>query len=363
MIRILHIFHNMGNGGIETYVMNIYHHIDREKIQFDFLTSVDEQGYFDNEIDNLGGRLFHAYPFKKNPVRNYLDIAHIVRENGYQIVHRHTGSAFGYYDLRAAKHGGAQGLILHSHNPQAGKPLLHIFCNIFLKVKCTKLACSQEAGEFLFGKSAKFTVLKNGIETKKFAYSENFRKKYRTEWSTENFSVIGHVGRFENQKNHFRLIDIFSELCTVNPNYILVCVGEGSLQSEIKGYAEKLGVIDNIRFLGGRNDVNHIINAFDVFCLPSFYEGFGITLIEAQANGLHCIASKDVIPEEANVSGNVTFVSLDECDETWAKAIINGTTERDFSALNKIKKEGYDIEETSKELLGLYQSLVRQEVV
>ena len=125
--------------------MDFYRHIDRNKVQFDFLTSVDEKGYFDDEIQKLGGKLYRAYPLKKNPIKNYLDIMRIVKENKYNIVHRHTGSAFGYYDLRAARRGDAKHLILHSHNPQVGKPILHFISEKLLKIDCIPVACSKEA--------------------------------------------------------------------------------------------------------------------------------------------------------------------------------------------------------------------------
>ena len=124
MIRVLHVFYEMSNGGIEHFVMNYYRHIDRSKVQFDFLVSVERSGPFDEEIKALGGKVHHAYPLKKNPLKNFFDIARIVRENGYSIVHRHTGSAFGYYELWAAKRGGAKRLILHAHNNSAGNLLL-----------------------------------------------------------------------------------------------------------------------------------------------------------------------------------------------------------------------------------------------
>ena len=205
MIRVLHVFYKMGNGGIEHFVMNLYRHINREKIQFDFLTSVNEEGYFDDEIKKLGGKLYHAYPLKKNPIKNYRSIAKIVSENNYQIIHRHTGSAFGYYELRAAKKGGAQNLILHSHSCGAGKKIIHKALKKTIKIPCIKLACSLEAGQFLFGEEAHFTVIKNGIDCEQYRFNETLRRNVRNKLKIENKFVVGHIGRFSDEKNHKKL--------------------------------------------------------------------------------------------------------------------------------------------------------------
>ena len=249
----------MANGGVEHFVMNFYRNIDRSEVQFDFLTSVESDGYFDEEIRALGGKLYRAYPLKKNPIRNYFDIAHIVQKNHYDIVHRHTGSAFGYFDLRAARHGGAKHLILHSHNPQAGKPILHSVFDMFLKFDCIKFACSREAGEFLFGTGAEFEVMNNAIDCDKFEFDSAIRAQVREELGIADSFVMGHIGRFEMQKNHEKLLEIFYEILQKRPNSCLVCVGVGSLMDNRKEQAKRMGIYDKVRFLGSRNDVKRII--------------------------------------------------------------------------------------------------------
>lgn len=357
MVRVLHIFYNMGNGGIEHFVMDFYRHIDRSKVQFDFLTSVDEPGYFDDEIHGLGGQTYKAYPLKKNPAKNFCDIARIVQKNKYQIVHRHTGSAFGYFELRAAKLGGAKNCILHSHNPQAGNPKLHMLCQKILKMNCIKFACSQEAGEFLFGKKAKFKVINNAIECDKYAYNKNVRKEVRDELELGDAFVVGHIGRFEYQKNHERLLCIFKELLKEKPNSYLVCVGEGSLMEERKQQAMELGISERIKFLGTRNDVYRIIQSFDIFCFPSRYEGFSITQIEAQVNGLKCFTAKDKVPESSNITGNITFIPLGKKDREWAKIILDKDITRDLRAIEIVKEAGYDIGYEARKLQDYYLSL------
>lgn len=361
MIRVLHIFHEMSNGGIEHFVMDYYRHINRDEVQFDFLVSVTQKGVFDDEIKSLGGIVHYAYPFKKNPVKNYNDIACIVRENDYRIVHRHTGSAFGYLDLRAAKHGGAERLILHSHNNRAGNNALHFFSKTFFRINCERLACSEEAGKWLFGPNSSFMIINNAIDCEKFRYSRKIRDELRNSLGLNDKFVIGHVGRFEEQKNQLFLIDIFKELLNKNSNCVLLCVGTGSMLDMIKNKANQFQIADKILFLGNRNDVEKLVNIFDVFVLPSKYEGFGITLLEAQANGLKCYTSKNVVPKAVNVTNAIEYISLDETAEYWAASILGNNNTRDISAFEKVVSSGYDINQKAIELCDYYQRLMGNE--
>lgn len=358
MIRVLHVFHEMSNGGTGHFVMNYYRHMDRDKIQFDFLTSVDEPGYFDEEIRSLGGRLFRAYPFSRNPIRNYFDIARIVRENRYQIVHRHTGSAFGYFDLRAARRGGAKHLILHAHNTDVGKPAVHKIAKAILAVNCHRFACSKSAGEFLFGRRNSFEVIPNAIDMTRFSFSPVVREEMRKRLGLENNLVIGHIGRMEEQKNHQKLLSIFAEMHQIRADSKLVCIGNGSLKTEIMAFAEQLGLSHSVLFLGQRNDVDKVIHCFDAFLFPSLYEGFPVTLVEAQTNGLPCFTSKDAVPAEVNVTGNVHYISLSESDGAWARQILSCDWTRDACAPEKVKKAGYDISTEAKKLEQRYFSML-----
>lgn len=358
MIRVLHIFHEMANGGVEHFVMDNYRHMDRSRVQFDFLVSVEREGFFDEEIKALGGKIYHAYPLKKNPVRNYLDIARIVRENHYTIVHRHTGSAFGYWDLRAARHGGAKELILHSHNNQAGNRILHEVSNRVLCLPCHKFACSGEAGRWLFGEKASFQVVKNAIDCQRFSFCKEVRDTVRQELGIENKFVVGHIGRFETQKNHKRLLEIFAKLVEKNDDAVLICVGIGSLQEACINQAKQLGIWDKVKFLGTRSDIPQLMHAFDCFVMPSIYEGLPFVLVEAQANGLPCVASTNV-PAESNIAKTIEFISLDEPDEYWADRILQHTVtempREEYGAV--LKNLGYDIDTNAQKLCEYYESL------
>lgn len=357
MIRVLHVFHEMANGGIEHFVMDYYRHIDRNRVQFDFLVSVDSPGYFDEEIKALGGKVHRAYPLKKNPFKNYVSIAQIVRDNQYMIVHRHTGSAFGYFDLRAARHGGANHLILHSHNNQAGNVMLHRICNAVLKIDCERLACSQEAGEWLFGKRG-FQVINNAIECERFQFDPAIRAHVRDSLGLQDKFVMVHVGRFEPQKNHRFLLQVLKKVTERNPDSLLMCVGVGSLLDETMQEAKRLELQKNTLFLGTRHDVNELLQGADVFVLPSVYEGFPFVLVEAQASGLKAVVSKNV-PGECDVTGNVSFLSLDDCLDKWAEEILNvGATDGSRTAYAPyMREQGFDICENAKRLCEYYEAL------
>ena len=358
MIRVLHMFHEMGNGGIEHFVMDYYRHIDRTKVQFDFLVSVERDSCFDEEIRQLGGRIYHAYPLKKNPVRNFNSIADIVKKGGYQIVHRHTGSAFGYYDLRAARKGGAKHLILHSHNNLAGKSLVHTGSKTLLSMPCEKLACSEEAGQWLFGRNASFTVIRNAINCEAFRFSDSVRRDVRSELNVGNSLLVGHVGRFGEQKNHKQLLEIFRQLHRLEPDAVLALVGSGELFEETCALARQLGIEDHIRFLGDRDDVNRLMQAFDVFCLPSLYEGLPFSLVEAQTSGLSCIVS-DRVPTECNITGSVSFVPLAADTSVWAERLLE-TAKKPAdrsSAASQVAQAGYDITVMAERLCTYYENL------
>ena len=358
MIRVLQIFHDMSNGGIERFVMNYYRRFDRNELQFDFLTSVDEAGYFDGEIRRLGGRLFHACPFEKNPVRHYFDVARIVRENKFQTVCRHTGGAFGYFDLRAARRGGARNLILHAHSANAGKPLVHWLTNRLLKFECRRFACSQRAGAFLFGPNVRFDVVHNAIDVQQFAFCPEIRDRLRRELGIDHKLVLGHIGNFQRVKNHQKALSVFAEIHKRRRESALVFVGTGQTMDEIKALAQDYGLEKNVLFLGMRNDVEKIVQVFDAFIFPSLSEGLGMALLEAQANGLKCFASQGVIPEETNVTGAVRFIPLTSSDSEWANIILQTNLTRDVSALEKVKNSGYDISVEVKKMQDAYLSMI-----
>lgn len=361
-IRILQENVIMDPGGIESLLMNLYRHIDRTKVQFDFLLHRPQEGSFDKEIEALGGRIYHAAPFNPFHQRKYLkSIKKILVEHPeYKIIHAHA--ELNYWPLKVAKKVGVPIRIAHSHNARSTINLKYLFLSyqkLFIKNAATDwFMCSSIAGEWSYGQKAvadgKCVFLKNGIEVDKYAFNQIVRDRVRREMNLDDKFVVGHVGRFMQQKNHSFLIDIFNELLKVKPNAVLILVSEGRLLQNIKEKVKTLEIEDKVLFLGFRNDVHDLMQAMDVFLLPSLWEGLPFTLVESQSSGLPSIIS-DVISDEATSTSLIRKVSLKEPASVWAKTVVdfyNSKERKDVS--DQVKKAGFDIVETAKWLEDFY---------
>jgi glycosyltransferase involved in cell wall biosynthesis len=201
-------------------------------------------------------------------------------------------------------------------------------------------------------------IIPNGISVKKFAYNKSVRIKMRREMGVEDKLVIGHIGNFNYQKNHGLLIDIFNRLHQINNKCELYLVGDGILEKKIYKKVKELNLEDSVKFMGRRSDVNNLVQVFDVFVLPSKFEGFGIVCIEAQASGLQCIVSKNV-PVEVRVTNNISFLDINSSIEEWSQLIISKFDYERKDMSDRVKEAGYDIEETSVKLQRYYLNLKR----
>ena len=354
-IRILHIVTYMGRGGLETMIMNYYRNIDRSKVQFDFLTHRKERWDYDDEIEKLGGKIYRLprlNPFSPSYLKA-LD-GFFKEHKEYKIVHCHQDCLSGI-PLKYAKKNGVPFTIAHSHNANQDKNLKYLV-KLIAKKNIGKysnhlFACGKEAGEWMF-KTSDFEILNNAIDTKRYIYNEEKSLEMKEKLGVTDKFVIGHVGRFRLQKNHSFIIDIFKEVCKKEPNSTLLLVGDGPLEEEIKKKVDDLGLLDKVKFLGARDDVNDLMQAMDVFMLPSLYEGFGIVLIEAQASGLKCVIS-DSIPTDAIITKKVKRLSLDDDISIWAKEILSNKSERK-EGTKDIEKSKYDITSNAKWLENFY---------
>lgn len=364
MTRILHIGMGAKLGGIEIFIMNLYRNIDKSKIQFDFINSSGDKLYFEDEIKSLGGRIYKIVPRSKNMRLNKKMIEQIIEENDYKIIHFHINTLSYYTPIKIALNKNIK-ILVHSHNEWKGKKIKTLFLHRINKLRLPKnndniikLACSEVAGKWLFGKS-KFRVLKNAIDVEKFKFDIHKREMIREELNiNKNTTVIGHIGAFRIQKNHKFLIDVYKEYLKLNKNSILLLLGEGNLKTKIEEKVNKLGIQDNVKFIKNRNDTDLFYSAFDNFLFPSLFEGLGIVLIEAQASGLNCIVS-DNIPNEAIINKNVKKMSLKNDEKKWAETLnmLNiKTTDRTKIVSDKIKK--WDIEYLTKELENLYLTII-----
>lgn len=373
-LRILHVVGVMQRGGIETLLMNLYRHLDLEKVQFDFIVHGDIHGEYEEEIKELGGRIFRVPQYRGI---NHLDYIRawgifLQKHSEYQIIHGHLRSTAAIYLKIAKKYN--RFTIAHSHNTDSrGNWIERRIKGLYqypIRFRADYfLACSYKAGEWLFGKRVctgnQFKILNNAIDVEAFLYNATLREKKRGEELLGDKFVIGHIGNFSRQKNHPFILKVFERVCEWDENCVLVLVGGGDrkVRENIEMRTSVSGLDNKIKFLGSRSDVNELMNAFDVFLFPSLHEGLGMAAIEAQANGLKCVLS-DVIPREIEITDNVNFLSLQEPVDIWAHKILsykNNYTREDMREC--IKDQGYDIRENVKWLTEFYQGIMRRERV
>lgn len=348
--RVLCIVSGMNRGGAETFLMKIYRTLDKNKYQMDFC--VTTEGVYDEEIKSMGGKIFMIPQKSKNPIKSFIAIQKIVRENQYKSVLRTCQHSLAAMDLLAAKLGGAKKLIYRSSNAGITEKGFGKFINNFFSflpkiIPNVKIAPSTEAAEFVFGKKAvsknKVVILHNALNYREFEFNEEIRKKIREELKIKNETVYGHVGRFNVQKNHMFLLDIFEEIHRDNSNSILLLIGEGELKKEVLTKIKKLKLEKNVIVLGTRKNINEYMMAMDLFLFPSIFEGMPNVIIEAQATGLRCIVS-DSITKEANITGIVKYISLDENAEGWANVALNYGNYQRKDYYDKFLEKGYCIE-------------------
>lgn len=367
-IRILHVVGSMDRGGAETMLMNLYRKMDKDKIQFDFVVHSMKKGDFDDEIRTLGGKVYHMPRYTGR--NHFLYVKKwkqfFLTHPQYLVIHGHIRSTAAIY-LKLAKNFNRI-TIAHSHGTSSRGTLLERFVKMALQypIRYTAdyfFACSKEAGKWLFGNKVcqgkNFKILNNAIDNEKFVFSEITRNKIRKELGVERDFVVGHVGNFDPVKNHVFLIDIFNCLYKKNTACSLLLVGGGdmALQTAMEEKVRKMGLSGKVKFLGKRDDVDKILNAFDVFLFPSIHEGLPLVIVEAQANGLMCLLS-DGISKEVAITKNVNFISLKEPAEVWAKQIrtyMEGYSRMDMRGI--IRKAGYDVNAVAKWISKFYLSL------
>lgn len=372
MIKVLQVFTMMDRGGSESMIMNYYRKIDREKIQFDFLVHRKEKCDFDDEIESLGGKIYRLSSI--NPIfpgKYYEELrAFFKTHTEYTIIHSHLNT-FSCFPIKIAKEFTIPIRIVHAHIAiekikfsdlvPSKENLIDTVKKLIkfrLKNKNRKdathyFSCGDKAGRWLFGKNTEFLTMNNAIDTEKFVFDPKTRKEYRKELGVEDKFVIGHVGRLDTQKNHVFLIQIFARIIEKHPNAKLMLVGEGPLREKIAAEAKRLGVEDDVMILGVRSDIPELLQAFDSFVFPSFYEGLPVTLIEAQAAGLKIFAS-DTITTEVSLTNDIEFLSIKDTAEFWANKVVKAMSYTRINNKPQIVKGGYDIISNTKRIEEFY---------
>ena len=361
MVRVLMIVHEMNRGGIENFIMNLYRSVDRSKIQFDFVEHTNNKCAFDDEIEELGGVIYRCPDYR---IFNHFSYVtwwkkFFSEHKEYKIVHSHLDSSANIH-LRIAKKYGLT-TIAHSHNSSEGfgiRAIVKSFLKIGFNNCCDfKFACSKEAGEWLFGKKVNYKVINNGINSEKYIFNEKQRDLLPKQFNVQkNELVLGHIGRLNKVKNVAFILEILKELKDLGIKAKFVSAGQGSEYDCLVKKAKALNIENDVCFLGLRNDINIIVQAFDVFVFPSFYEGLPVSVIEAQASGLKCLLS-DTVSKEVDITGNVEFMSLENSPKEWAEKITSMIPYERENTQQKIIDAGYDIKTTADYLTELYIKL------
>ena len=367
-IRVAQVMGKMNGAGVESVITNYYRFIDKSRIQFDFICDEDSTNIPYEEIESQGGRVIIC-PKYQNLFKYIKELKRIFKENNYKIVHSNI-NALSVFPLYAAKKSGVPIRIAHSHSTSNRKEWKKtLFKNIlrpFSKIYANKyICCSEIAGRWLFGNKeynkGNVYLLNNAIDLDKFRFDINIRKNKRKELDIDDSTiVIGHIGRFMRQKNHDFLIDIFTEIHKKNNNSLLLLAGQGPLFNSVQEKVRSLKLDTCVRFLGQRNDVNELYQVFDVFLLPSLYEGLPVVGVEAQASGNLCYFSNDMT-KETKVLNSTIFMSLDNKPEEWANAILKDiNTYQKHDTKEEVSKYGFNIKEEADKLLKLYLAYLKE---
>lgn len=366
-IRVLILDTVMDRGGAEAMTMNYYRNMDRSKVTYDFLVHRDYKAAYEDEIESLGGKIYRICPpYPQNWIQYQKTIQNLFREHSeYQIIHCNM-MELGFPAYVAAKKCNVPVRICHAHTAPNKEKLTvksvirGIYKKLMLSSITHKFACGRNAAEWVFGKGniQDVVYMKNAVDAERFRYSSQIEDEIRDEFNIKGKFIVGHVGRFFEPKNHPFIVKIFSEIAKKDPDAILMLVGGGELDdaimNETKKKFEDLGLSDRVIFTGVRSDVNRIIQAFDVFILPSLCEGFPVVMVEAQAAGLKCLIS-DKVPPECDITGNVEVVPLESGAAFWAERILsykNSYKKKDM--YDVIEKAGYDIKSNAEWLENYY---------
>lgn len=362
MKRLLCILASLNTGGAETFMMKVFRALPYD-YKIDFVVSADS-GYYESEVEELGGRIFRVSLRKRHPIRTFFEIAKVVRENRYNYVLKMADTPVALYDLLSARIGGAKVLCVRSCNSSSRsgclekvlykclQPVLNYFTDV-------KLAPSLLAAKFTFGEKAvehgDVHIINNALDTEIYRFDKKLRYQIRNEFDIDDDAVLfGHIGRFTFQKNHEFLIDVFYEVLKEVPKAKLMLVGSGELLENIKNKVRELGIYENVIFAGIRSDISAILSAMDMLLLPSYFEGMPNVVLEAQSTGLKCIIS-DTITKEAAITDLVKYCPINKIPCSWTNKIKESTSikirrER-YHAL--MKQHGYDIHDNVQLLTNL----------
>lgn len=352
-IRVLHVLGGVGLGGAESRIMDLYRQMDRDEIQFDFLVHRNDgkPQFYEDEIKAMGG---HIYALPKFKVYNYFSYKKAVTSffalhHEFRVVQGHMTSTAAIY-LPVAKRFGIPITVAHARNAGVVKGPKGVATRFFRRGLAKKadvlFACSKLAGEDVFGehamKQGRVKIIHNAIDVKRFAFDEKKRQEARDALQITDKLVLGHVGRFDYQKNHPYLLEVFAEVCKKRSDAVLLLLGDGAARQAMEERCRELGIAERVKFLGNRKDTDRYYQAMDVFLLPSFFEGLPGVLVEAQAAGLACLVS-DTVTREAEATDLVSWLSIDEPPERWAEEVIKQAAYARRDTSKELTEAGFDV--------------------
>lgn len=359
MIRVLHFYARMNTGGAETFIMNVYRNIDNNKYQFDFLCSSDKAGFYDDEIKKLGGNIYY-YKISRNPIITINRIRKAIKSHGpYDAVHSPM-MFFSSLICIAAKMSGIKKIIVHSHsagdikkNSLKRKFYISMSRKIINRLATSKLACGNDAADYLFGKNSNAVICHNGIDYSRFSkdYSQQINK-YKTSHGIKNEVIIGEVASFLPVKNHEYYIGFAKRLLENNVNFKIILVGEGELKTTFLNRIRDEGLSNVFIVEKATNEIPFFMNLFDIYMMPSLYEGFPLSVIEAASCGDICLLSNNISKEARQLGSNIYYFDINSFPD--ADKIRKKRPKNNSKIQVELKKNGFLIEETVKLLLEEY---------
>jgi glycosyltransferase involved in cell wall biosynthesis len=345
--------------GITNVILNYYWAMEKSDMQIDFVIPNDIGNDLRNELGLFGSNIYKISGRNKKPFTYISKLSKLINKNSYDIVHAHGNSCTLALEMIAAKKGKVKVRISHSHSSNCKYKIIHkVLRKLFNNNYTHAFACGQKSGEWLF-KGNPFVIINNGINLEMYKYDEMIRKEYRNKYGLNGKKVVGHIGHFSYPKNQEYLVKIFHELYKLDNSYRLILIGDGQLRQNIQEQVANLGLTNTVIFTGKTSEVPQLMQALDIIVMPSRFEGFPLTLVEAQSACLPCFVS-DTISSEVAITDLVQFISLNKSPKEWANQINTFTPknrrESSNTIYNQIAEAGYSITENAEKIKRLYKS-------
>lgn len=367
-IKVLMVLGSTNMGGAQMFILNMLRNLDLTRFQVDFAVNFEErEGGIGDELRSLGCNIYMLPYFKVYNYRHFVnEWEHFLNKHHYDIVHGHSTNSAAVY-LKVAKNKGCV-TIAHCHSAGfRGNKLQQLLKSYYTKkvrnVADYWFACSDIAAEHLYGKDYQKFVnyynIPNAINAEKYVYKEDVRNRIRAEFGiSDQIFLCGHVGSFTAPKNHMFLLDVFCEVLKMKPNAQLMCCGDGNLKTQVREKAQSLGILDKIIFPGIVKNCNEYMMAMDVLIFPSLFEGFPVTVVEAEATGLPVVMS-DVITDEVNLTNCIYRLSLNKSPEEWARIVCNVFSDNRGDYNKIICESKYNMRTSVKKVMSLYEEMVK----